>query len=67
MIDKYGQSIEIPLSGVNVVWPRYVSKWWKDIMSIDDGGGGSWFNAEVSRKVNNGESTSFGILSGGEV
>lgn len=28
-------------------------------MSLDGGGGESWFNAEVSRKVNNGEGTSF--------
>jgi hypothetical protein len=40
-------------------WPRYVSKWWKDIMTLDKGGGGSWFNTEVCRRLKSGLTTSF--------
>nr|ABE87613.2 hypothetical protein MtrDRAFT_AC153125g45v2 [Medicago truncatula] len=43
----------------NVNWPWYVSKWWKDIVTIDQGGGASWFNGEVIRRVHNGLNTSF--------
>jgi len=59
LIEKYGQSIGDILNGANYNWPRYVSNWWKDIVSLDEGGGESWFNAEVSRKVNDGENTFF--------
>lgn len=41
--EKYGVAIEDLLDAEVDTWPRYVSKWWKDIVTLDKGGG-SWFN-----------------------
>lgn len=57
--EKYGAKIGDLMYVKNVNWPRYVSKWWKDIVTIDERGGASWFNVEVTRRVHNGQNTSF--------
>jgi len=57
--EKYGPKIGDLLHMESVSWPWYVSKWWKDIATLDEGGGTSWFNAEVTRRVHNGNNTSF--------
>jgi len=57
--EKYGGMIEDLLETEIDHWPRFVSKWWKDIVTLDHGGGGSWFNVEVIRRVGNGQNTSF--------
>lgn len=57
--EKYGSEIGNPSEGAEYNMPSYASKWWKDIMKMDRGGDGSWFNEEGSRKVNNGNTTSF--------
>jgi len=41
------------------VWPRFISKWWKEIANLEDMEGESWFNKEVIRKVGIGNLTSF--------
>jgi hypothetical protein len=57
--EKYGENI----SGVNPVvetrWPRFVSGWWKDLITLEGGMGASWFTNNVKRKVSNGRATSF--------
>jgi hypothetical protein len=57
--EKYGARICGLLEVEEGNWPRYISKWWKDIMTLEDREGPSWFNEEVVRKVKNGLSTSF--------
>lgn len=59
LIEKYGDNINevTTLGGLN--WPRYISKWWKDIMTLDEGEGPNWFNPELQRKVRGGLETSF--------
>ena len=59
LIEKYGNDIENLLDREVDNWPRYVSKWCKDIVKMVRGGEGSWFNAEVTRRVKNGINTFF--------
>jgi len=37
--EKYGPSIGSILDGRNVVWPRNASRWWRDVLSLEEGGG----------------------------
>jgi len=45
--------------GVGVTWPRFASKWWKDIVNMKEDVGLNWFNSEVLRRVGNDLDTSF--------
>jgi hypothetical protein len=57
--EKYGNNIgEVGTNGGGN-WHRHTSRWWKDIMTIDDGDGANWFNTELVRKVHNGLDTYF--------
>lgn len=42
-----------------MVRPHFASSWWRDVVTLERGGGLSWFNAEVVRKVHDGVDTSF--------
>jgi hypothetical protein len=57
--EKYGMRIGEILSVAEANWPRYVSRWWKDIANLEVHEGVSWFNDEVMRKVCDGENTLF--------
>jgi hypothetical protein len=57
--EKYGPTVGNLLLGGSNNWPRFVSRWWKDIVTLDDGGDQTCFNEEVTRKVHNGRNTSF--------
>ena len=59
LIEKYGIRVSNLLIAQGGTWPRFMSKWWKDIAQLEDNGGISWFNSEVVRKVGVGNSTSF--------
>jgi len=59
LIEKYGHSIGDLLHFESDSWPRFASRWWKDIVTLDDGGGVSCYDDEVIKRVNNGQSTSF--------
>ncbi|XP_024639915.1 uncharacterized protein [Medicago truncatula] len=51
--EMYGTEIENLLEVGLDSWPRFASKWWIDVVKIDEGEGGSWFNTEVTRRVKN--------------
>jgi len=58
-VDKYDRSVaDLVEGGVNPC-PRFASPWWKDLLGLEAGEGNQWFNTEVTRKVGNGNSTSF--------
>jgi len=57
--DKYGDSISGLPPEEGVRWLRYTSGWWRDLMSLEDGVGSSWFSMRVERKVSSGRDTSF--------
>lgn len=40
-------------------WPRFASRWLKDLVKLEGGMVRSWFDTEVVRKVGNGTSTSY--------
>lgn len=52
-ICKYGTRINLLLRG-NDNWPSNASRWWKDLVTLEDSLGSNWFNREVGRKVENG-------------
>jgi hypothetical protein len=57
--EKYGIQYGSLLEGRTMVWPRYTSLWWKELVRLGDYGCDNWFNSEVVRKVGNGLTTSF--------
>ena len=57
--DKYGPNAGYMSMVVGEVWPRYVSRWWKDLLALEPVGGVRWFCREVERKVGNGRDTLF--------
>jgi len=57
--EKYGMRIGDIISVGNDNWRHYVSRWWKDIATLDEHEGISSFNDEVTRKVCDGENTLF--------
>jgi len=59
LIEKYGPWVCSLLGEGVATWPRYISKWWTDIVNVEESGGERWFNAEVIRKDGNGNSTRF--------
>ena len=56
---KYGPCVGSLLEGINMVWPRHASVWWKELHKLGDFGGVGWFNGEMVRIVGNGMDTSF--------
>jgi hypothetical protein len=59
LIEKYGTRVSnLLVEGVGS-WPNFMSRWWKDIVHLEEGGGEKWFNVEVIRKVGFGNATSF--------
>lgn len=59
LVKKYGEGVSSLLDGSNLVWPRFTSLWWKEVVKLGDYGGLDWFNLVVDRKVGNGSATSF--------
>jgi len=59
LVEKYGLRVGNLLVEENGAWPRFISKWWKDIAHLEEVGGERWFNTEVVRKAGIGNSTSF--------
>jgi len=59
LLEKYGDSIRNLVEVGEVIWPSLASRWWKDLMSLEEVVGSNWFNEEVSRKVGNDLHTSF--------
>jgi len=59
LLEKYAPNIRGLWDSRSAVWPHYASRWWKDVATLDDGGGANWFNAEVERRVLDGVDTSF--------
>jgi hypothetical protein len=57
--DKYGPNVGYRCMVLGEVWPRYVSRWWKDLMALEPVGGVRWFCREVERTVGNGRDTLF--------
>jgi len=57
--EKYGNNIGEVVTNGGGNWYRHTSRWWKDIMTIDDGNGMNWVNTELARKFNNGLDTYF--------
>ena len=56
LVERYGTPSEGVLEGEDYRWPVYVSRWWRDLVTLDDS---NWFNSKLSRKVGNGANTSF--------
>lgn len=56
LVERYGIPSVGVLEGEGYRWPVYVSRWWRDLVTLDDS---NWFNSEHSRKVGNGANTSF--------
>jgi len=58
LVEKYGQKAT-DLLVRRSTWPRFASRWWKDLVNLEGGVGQNLFNTEVMRKVDNGTNTSF--------
>jgi len=56
LVEKYGTSCVGLVVEEEYVWPAHTSRWWRDLVGLDES---NWFNSELSRKVGNGENTSF--------
>lgn len=54
--EKYGRVVGERLVGNDYVMPSYASKWWRDLVSMDEL---NWFNSKVTRRVGSGENTRF--------
>lgn len=52
LVEKYGQKATDLLVRFDT-WPRYASRWWKDLVNLEGGVGQNWFNTEMMRKVGN--------------
>jgi len=58
LVEKYGLNIT-QLEWGNRTWgTRVASRWWKDLVNLEEGGDFSWFKEEVERRVGNGSNTS---------
>jgi len=57
--DKYGENITDLVDESISLWPYWMSRWWKHLVSLEGGLELEWFNAKVERKARNGTSTSF--------
>jgi len=57
--DKYGTRVGRMVEWEQEGWPTILSRWWKDVMSVEEEGGIRWFDREVMRKVGNGMATLF--------
>jgi len=68
LMEKYGRDTFDMVVGERDPWARWVSKWWKNLASLEDGGDFAGFNEEVERKVGNGLNTRFWqrVCRGGE-
>jgi hypothetical protein len=40
--DKYGPCVSLRSRLVGETWPSYASRWWKDLMGLEDQGGGGF-------------------------
>jgi len=49
-VDKYGTRVSGMLEGIGGRLPSFVSRWWRDLMTLEDEGGVRWFNRELVRK-----------------
>lgn len=58
--DKYGPLVSSRIHLEGEVWPSLASRWWKDVMSLEEEGRVRWFNREVVRKVGVGMGNLFG-------
>lgn len=56
---KYGYRINFVLSHTDNLWPVCTSRWWLDVVSLEEVVGSNWFNSEMKRKVGSGENTRF--------
>lgn len=52
LVEKYSQKATDLLVRCGT-WPRYASRWWKDLVNLEGGVGQNWFNTEMMRKVDN--------------
>jgi hypothetical protein len=43
--DKYGPRVSLRSRLVGEVWPSYASRWWKDLMGLEDQGGGGFLKS----------------------
>jgi len=59
LIGKYGDIIMGGVSCGDESWLYCTSRWWKDIVALEDNVGIDWFKNEVSRKVGNVETIWF--------
>ncbi|KEH33332.1 transmembrane protein, putative [Medicago truncatula] len=59
LVEKYGRNIINIAYGSSDTWPRWESKWWLDLVRLEEGEEHPWFNAVVARLVGNGMDTSF--------
>lgn len=48
---KYGNRINHLSNSNDIHWPSYASRWWMNIVTLEDSVGTNWFNGEVGRKV----------------
>ena len=56
---KYENQISYLLNPNENHWPSFASRWWLDVVSLEEAVGLNWFNREVVRKVGSGENTRF--------
>lgn len=57
--DKYGKGLGDFREPNGVVRHRLASLWWKDLTTLEDRSGLTWFKSEVVRRMRDGMSTSF--------
>lgn len=57
--DKYGHLVSYSSGVAGEPWPSYVSRWWRDVTSLEGEGGIRWFKRELGRKVGDGYGTLF--------
>lgn len=65
--DRYGPSVSVRSRLVGEVWSQNSSRWWKDLMGLDESGEVRWFRREVERKVEMGGGLYFGRMRGSQM
>ena len=61
-MERYGPSSTMLLDGgMSQNW-RNASRWWKDVVNLDNFDRQGWFNEELTRIIDNGMNSSFSNL-----
>jgi hypothetical protein len=58
-VERYGHCVTMMLDGGMAQNWRSASRWWKDMVNLENFGAQGWFNMELTRIIGNGRNSSF--------